>query len=523
MLQSLIKVAIIVLSFKFVWMGMLSKCKPHRKICTPTFKKESTKLTQHDFLEKNDLQCCKNILVSDHNIHFIQKGLFSKFVELVRLSLHNLPLEGEAIKNSLGKGLNLTHLRLKNVGLNNTLLESLLPSLPKTLKLLNLMNNSLTYFSTNFISNTTVKTLDLSQNQNITMMLDKQALSLTHLDLSHSNCEWKTSQESKPVCKIPNLLVLNFAGNRLNLSTFDNRNDENCFWYLKSLNLSLCDLTEPIINESFSFFPNLTSLYLDGISNIEQFPSFQHTERLTKLSLNDVKCFVNPTLKNINIFKNLKKLRRLEMQNWELHLWDETELTFLFSPMIKTLEHLDLKSTGLSTIPLVIKEMDELTKLILTSNNISSWNSISENTNKNLTILFMEWNLIETVDPHSIPKRVVEFPLEGNPFLCTCELMPYKNWVKERKLTKIIKDWASKYQCSKPHQWEGKTLDMFRPKITDCQEFNAYVITAIVLCFLMVIIVIATNIYSRRRKQNILKKFQYTHDSSEKRKLLSSS
>lgn len=135
----------------------------------------------------------------------------------------------------------------------------------------------------------------------------------------------------------------------------------------------------------------------------------------------------------------------------------------------------------------------------------------------------MEWNLIETVDPHSIPKRVVEFPLEGNPFLCTCELMPYKNWVKERKLSKIIKDWASKYQCSKPHQWEGKTLDMFRPKITDCQEFNAYVITAIVLCFLMVIIVIATNIYSRRRKQNILKKFQYTHDSSEKRKLLSSS
>lgn len=103
MLQSLIKVAIIVLSFKFVWMGMLSKCKPHRKICTPTFKKESTKLTQHDFLEKNDLQCCKNILVSDHNIHFIQKGLFSKFVELVRLSLHNLPLEGEAIKNSLGE------------------------------------------------------------------------------------------------------------------------------------------------------------------------------------------------------------------------------------------------------------------------------------------------------------------------------------------------------------------------------------------------------------------------------------
>lgn len=522
MLQSLIKVAIIVLSFKIVWMDK-DKCISHKKVCTPTLKKESTNLTQNEFLEEKDLQCCKNILVSDLNIHFIQKELFSKFVKLKKLSLHNLPLEGEAIKNSLGKELKLTHLSLENVGLNNKLLESLLPYLPKTLTLLDLKNNSLTYFSTDFISNTTVDTLDLSRNQNITMMLDKEALSLIHLDLSHSNCEWKTSPENKSVCKIPNLLTLNFEGNRLNLSTFDNRNDENCFWYLKSLNLSLCDLTEPITNESFSFFPNLTSLYLDGISNIEQFPSFQNTELLTELSLNDIKYFVNPTLENMNIFKNLHKLRRLKMQNWELHLWNETELTVLFSPMIKTLEHLDLKSTGLSTIPLVIKEMNELKKLILTSNNISSWNSISENTNKNLTSLFMERNMIETVDPHSIPKRVVNFPLEGNPFLCTCELMPYKNWVMEKKLREIVKDWATKYHCSKPRQWAGHTLYEFRPKITDCQEFNAYVITAIVLCFLMVIIVIATNIYSRRRKQNILKKFQYTHDSSERQKLLSSS
>lgn len=71
------------------------------------------------------------------------------------------------------------------------------------------------------------------------------------------------------MCKILNLFVLNFVGNCLNLFIFDNCNDENCFWYLILLDLSLCDLIEFIINESFFFFLNLILLNLDGILNIE--------------------------------------------------------------------------------------------------------------------------------------------------------------------------------------------------------------------------------------------------------------
>lgn len=56
------------------------------------------------------------------------------------------------------------------------------------------------------------------------------------------------------MCKILNLFELNFVGNCLNLFIFDNCNDENCFWYLILLDLSLCDLIEFIINESFFFF-----------------------------------------------------------------------------------------------------------------------------------------------------------------------------------------------------------------------------------------------------------------------------
>lgn len=71
------------------------------------------------------------------------------------------------------------------------------------------------------------------------------------------------------MCKILNLFELNFVGNCLNLFIFDNCNDENCFWYLILLDLSLCDLIEFIINESFFFFLNLILLNLDGILNIE--------------------------------------------------------------------------------------------------------------------------------------------------------------------------------------------------------------------------------------------------------------
>lgn len=71
------------------------------------------------------------------------------------------------------------------------------------------------------------------------------------------------------MCKILNLFELNFVGNCLNLFIFDNCNDENCFWFLILLDLSLCDLIEFIINESFFFFLNLILLNLDGILNIE--------------------------------------------------------------------------------------------------------------------------------------------------------------------------------------------------------------------------------------------------------------
>lgn len=530
MLQSSVKIAVIVLFFEIVWMGTPpSKGNRHtcsRKNCTVTHggKAELNNLTHHAFTD-DDFNCCLFITVQDLRIHFIQKGLFSKFVKLKRLSLHNLPLQGEAVKNSLmhsGKNkLKLTHLSLQNVGLNNELLKSLIPYLPEKLTELDLKKNTITVFSTNFISNTTVKYLNLSQNQNITIMLEKGAPSLEHLDLAHSNFEWKTSPGIMPMCKIPNLITLNFEGNRLNLSTFDN--DMNCFGNLTSLCLSLCDIIDPMTKESFSFFPRLKSLYLNGISIKGLFPSFQNITYLTELSLNDVEYSFKSTLENVNIFRNLHNLRRLKMQNWKLHLLNESELTTLFSPLVKTLEHLDLKLTGLSTIPSVVREMDNLRKLTLSNNSISSWESISENSNKNLRSLFMEWNLIETVNPHFIPERVIDFRLEGNPFLCTCELMPYKNWVKEKKLGEIIKDWTTKYHCFKPRQWTGHTLDTFSPKKTDCQDFNAYVITAIALCCLMVIIVIGTNVYIRRREKNLLKKYNYYHDSRERQKLLSSS
>lgn len=126
-------------------------------------------------------------------------------------------------------------------------------------------------------------------------------------------------------------------------------------------------------------------------------------------------------------------------------MWGEIEFIVFFSLMIKILEYLDLKLIGILIILLVIKEMDELMKLILIGNNILLWSLILENINKNLKVFFMEWNLIEIVDLYFIFKRVFDFFFEGNLFLCMCELMFYKNWVKERKLIKIIKDWVSKY------------------------------------------------------------------------------
>lgn len=494
-------------------------CEPNAN-CLKITKTKTQNLTEEDFRGSSARKNLKCIYVNGGKIHFIQEELFSKFLNLSNLYLKNLPLEGETIKKSLvnSNKTKLTHLCLENVGLTASLVEGLYPHLPINLKIFSLRNNSITSLSMDYIPNANIEILDLSYNRNLTLLISRTSPSLKQLLLSYSGFEWNSVFNVHDTCAFPNLTNLEIKGIKVNLSAVDKQN--NCFDRIAVLQLSSCDFVNPIERGSFSFFPTLKSLYLNKISNLNHLPTFKKTTKLVQLNLNDVKYTFQPTLENVNSFMNLRKLERLHMQRWKLNLWNSSQLDNLFRPIVKTIENLDLTSTGLTNIPCIVRKMNELKTLILGNNSISSWDGISEETNDKLKKFWLPFNLIESVDPRVIPRNVLDFNLSGNPFRCTCDLMPYKNWALEKKITKIIQDWQTHYHCAEPLYWKSKSLSEFRPKKTDCQPFNDYVITALVLCCLMIVTVVATAV-SKHLKRRCQRRTSQYDGSCERQKLLS--
>ncbi|XP_062576815.1 toll-like receptor 3 [Saccostrea cucullata] len=522
----------ILLNFLFIWnietlTSVKRPCQPRKMNCiTITSKKmHGQNFTEKDIkAQKKDIKHVKCLQVRDAKIRFIEKALFSKLVNLSELCLTNLSMEENTIKDGL-LNINktkLSQLSLDNVGLDSSILEDLHLFLPKSLEHLVLRNNVISFFSTDYISKTDTQILDLSFNINLSLIMNRTIPSLTHLILSYSGFRWNTTFQINGTCVFPNLSVLHLEGNEVNLSAVDIKN--NCFAKIISLYLNRCRFIVPINSESFSFFPNLEHLYMNGITNMVQLPTFSNTKNLLTLSINDVvNNFFQPSTDNMKCFQNLKNLQYLEMRKWNMTSWKSDQLCVLFTPVANTLKKMDLTSTGLGSIPRIISQMNNLKTLKLNNNRISKLDYMSKQTNKNLTTLWLPYNLIELVDPNSIPPSVTNFNLKGNPFRCTCELMPYKNWILERKLQKIVQDWQTSYHCFEPLDWKGKSLDEFKPKVTDCQPFNQYVITAIVLCCLMVVVVITTNVYVKLRKSHRKGRSLKSYGACEEQKLLETS
>jgi hypothetical protein len=157
---------------------------------------------------------------------------------------------------------------------------------------------------------------------------------------------------------------------------------------------------------------------------------------------------------------------------------------------------LDLSYVGITAIPDIMWEMQNLASLRLNYNKISQLHA-TNTTCKSLKNLNLKWNRIASLNPSFIPSSVTDLNLEGNPFNCSCQLMSYVIWVKEKKFVKIQNDWLrGRYICAKPRAFKGKSLATFVNRIqpSDCKPFNDYIIAAIVLCLIMVAIVIVTNV-----------------------------
>ncbi|XP_062576816.1 uncharacterized protein LOC134238714, partial [Saccostrea cucullata] len=286
-----------------------------------------SKLTTQLFV-KLDWKNITCINLHDNEIRSIQNGLFSKFINLKILQVKNSPVLGAGIRDGLEDIFNstrLTTLCLENVGLNTSLVKYIIDLLPKNLWHLIFRNNSIEYFSVDFIRKLKIRTLILSSNKNLNFSIGsipKTYTWLRTLDLSHTGFFSNSTLCPKNKTIMQNLRNLSLNGNLLRLSFIDRK--ECNYRKLKHLSLSDCHLEDGLHNTSFFNFPKLGSLNLNGLKNTSkiQLPTFQKNEQLKVLNLNNISYNFPPSDENTAAFKYLTELTKLQMNQWNLSQWN---------------------------------------------------------------------------------------------------------------------------------------------------------------------------------------------------------
>lgn len=474
--------------------------------CTKIHNKNLRHLTRDAFKHTSKWSKIECMSFQDDVFDSIETALFSNFRSLRILHMKNIPMLGKGIISGF-EDINitkLTQLCLENVNLTTAVILPLFTKLNKRLKVLSLKNNPIESFSFENIDNLfKIKSLILSGNKQLVFspQTSKPFTYLKTLDLSYTRSLNSTFCPNK-INNIPNLKTLCLDGIRFRLADID---IDNCFNNLKMLVLSNSHIQDGIHNDSFSHFPNLTYLQLSGLGYTKQFkmPTFSKNMNLTTLKLNCIAFLFPPTQTNTNAFEYLIKLSVLDLSNWDLSQWSSLNISILFAPFKESITTLKLSKVGFETIPNIIWEMPNLNIVTLSNNKISSLDPQRNSTIVNMTRLHLQWNRIETLDPGSIPQSVSDLNLSGNPFSCKCPLMQYVLWEREKKDVKVMTDWYYRYHCATPREWKGRNLLEFARKIkpTDCRAFNTSVIVAAVLCFIMIAIVVVTNIIVWRKRK----------------------
>ncbi|XP_062576814.1 leucine-rich repeat-containing protein 15-like [Saccostrea cucullata] len=463
------------------------------------------------------LRCIKRlekVEFINNSIKTIQPGFFSNFTSLKHLELSQNPEIKENIRYAL-EGLNkikLETLLLSNISMNDQILSDNYAFFPRTLRTLSLTANELTTFPMTYVQGLgDLTSLNLSYNIHFRHLeVDKvnKTLPLTNISLAFTGFFWKKLfKNNDSVCVLPHLKHFDLGHTFVNVSTI--AVEDNCLQNLKILIVKHCIFEDGLYNDSFKYLYNLKTLSLSETFNIYQVPVM--SMQLEHLDMNDLKFNFIENDNTIGMFSNLTSLKHLEVRGLDLGAWKRNNLETFLKPL-ENLTFLNASCNNLGFIPKVIQTFSKLEDLILTNNMINELgNAISKS--MILRNIQLQHNRIEIVDVEGLPKTVESFDLSGNPFRCNCSLVPYIIWLKEKKLYKPNEhQWTKNYVCARPLDKRNKSLAEFHPKPTDCQPFNKYVITAMVLCCLMVLIVFVTNIVEcckERKKRKKRPRFRY--------------
>ena len=235
----------------------------------------------------------------------------------------------------------------------------------------------------------------------------------------------------------------------------------------------------------------------------------------------------NNKIEKINelVFANLSQLDKLDLSHNHLHkiASNENHFPLLFAHN-KKLRVLDLSSNGIPFLPDDIFISNELLQNLDLSRNLLEQVHFKISHLYNMKFLDLSFNAIKRLDARSREAldalgasslqlhtiRELNISLEGHPFSCDCESLPFLEWFVASAIFTFTRH---KYQC----QLEGKKIPMNSAAVSvseeDCDRIKrkriavlaSSIIPAVGVSILFVVILI---LCKRRRRKKLQQQFE---------------
>ena len=347
--------------------------------------------------------------LSDNDIDTVPTRAFFKLSKLEILDLNNNKIHSVLSLAFYG----LHNLKVLSLGYNriHTLENNTLPS---TLETLNLQANQIKRIGPNDISNLgSLKVLFLSKNGIV--------------EISHGAFDG-----------LGKLKFLDLDDNKLGL-----------YSYVQ------LDIFDPL--------QNLTNLYLrrNRISRLTMHSKPLVSLRVLELSNNGCQFVDKP------FAESFPSLHKLHLEGNRLGKYVSDGGGYLFRGLTD-LEHIIMSRNEIRKLPeLIFREQVSLQLLDISKNQISGWGPSVFKYTRNIAKLDISFNLIPVLTEDNLHdlKNLKELYIGGNPFVCNCKLLWFREWIAR---TVVALPDKKSYKCLGPEEWRGKPVLEFTKDKINC-------------------------------------------------------
>ena len=167
-----------------------------------------------------------------------------------------------------------------------------------------------------------------------------------------------------------------------------------------------------------------------------------------------------------------------------------TDAIAIFASLYK-LETLNLAHVGLKHIPSnVFSNLTLLKSLDISKNKLSNIETGALENTSRLIFLNLSHNLLTVPNFRAVQRlhHLETIDLSSNPFQCTCELMPFRNWLLVTNISVVNSIDPGFYHCEGPAEWKTISILDFHLESATCSYHERAVIFASIGCTMLLLL-----------------------------------